>query len=351
MYELILNACSSEEKDCWRSQLSNRIVAESQSGPEDRADALDLLSSLTLDVKPYSTALGVPSRVIRRSSVHRAVTLGPKSDMLHVVIRNTEALRDGRSTSSQMVQRSQSLLTTSNVPTLAPRRIDRIRLERSLSNVWTREFLPYPGMATRRPDHPIRASAQSLMRKLSMASLASSFSRRSASHASITQSRSGDDPRVPTPPNFTSASTGSSTPGRQRVRKARPPAEYHNSMAFLPADFDLQGLLKKRRRMSIDGAMGAPVSWAKSATTPSTPTTPYPNVKIPDFGERAGGMKMEEESSTTYDGGTSSKEDVIPPVRGHMSKPRGLYQQQQPSATITKVSSKLKNQLLKLLRD
>lgn len=78
---------------------------------------------------------------------------------------------------------------------LAPSRGDRARLEALLSDVWTREVLPFPGMTARaRNEHIIRTSAQSMMRKLSVTSITSSFTKRSASFASIT--RNSDDGSV-----------------------------------------------------------------------------------------------------------------------------------------------------------
>lgn len=75
---------------------------------------------------------------------------------------------------------------------LAPSRGDRARLEALLSDVWSREVLPFPGMTTRaRNEHIIRSSAQSMMRKLSVTSITSSFTKRSASLASI--ARNSDD--------------------------------------------------------------------------------------------------------------------------------------------------------------
>lgn len=68
---------------------------------------------------------------------------------------------------------------------LAPPRAERIRLEHLLGDVWTREIIPFPGMAGRaRSEHLVRASASSMMRKLSVASIASNFTKRSGSIAS-----------------------------------------------------------------------------------------------------------------------------------------------------------------------
>lgn len=75
---------------------------------------------------------------------------------------------------------------------LAPSRGDRARLEALLSDVWTRESLPFPGMTVRaRNEHLIRTSAHSVMRKLSVTSITSTFTKRSASLASIP--RGGSD--------------------------------------------------------------------------------------------------------------------------------------------------------------
>jgi hypothetical protein len=84
------------------------------------------------------------------------------------------------------MNRSQSLLTTNRIPVLAPPRAERVRLENLLSDVWTREILPFPGMASRtRSEHLVRASASSMIRKLSVAGIANNFTKRSASYASL----------------------------------------------------------------------------------------------------------------------------------------------------------------------
>lgn len=69
---------------------------------------------------------------------------------------------------------------------LATSRSERIRLESLLADVWTRDFLPFPGMTSRaRSEQLVRASASSMMRKLSVASIASNFTKRSGSMASL----------------------------------------------------------------------------------------------------------------------------------------------------------------------
>lgn len=104
-----------------------------------------------------------------------------------MIIKNTNAFKDiPNSASTTAINRSQSLLTTNRIPVLAPSRADRIRLESLLLDIWTRDVLPFPGMTGRaRSDHPVRSSASSMIRKLSVASITSNFTKRSASIASL----------------------------------------------------------------------------------------------------------------------------------------------------------------------
>lgn len=118
------------------------------------------------------------------------------SELCQVIIKNTNASKDSsQSTSSTSINRSQSLLTTNRIPVLAPSRAERIRLEALLSDVWTRDVLPFPGMASRaRNEHLVRASASSMIRKLSVASIASNFTKRSGSMASLHKAVGEDGP-------------------------------------------------------------------------------------------------------------------------------------------------------------
>lgn len=131
--------------------------------------------------------------IARRLSIHRATTVGLKTPLCHVIVRNTSVEKEALSSSNATISRTQSLLATKGrIPVLAPSRGDRARLEALLSDVWTREVLPFPGMTTRaRNEHLIRTSAQSMIRKLSVTSITSTFTKRSASFASVT--RTSDD--------------------------------------------------------------------------------------------------------------------------------------------------------------
>jgi hypothetical protein len=129
--------------------------------------------------------------VARRISIHRATTVGPNTGLCQVIIKNTNAFKESSSTAH--INRSQSLLTTNRIPIIASTRGERIRLESLLADVWTRDILPYPGMSGRaRSEHLVRASASSMMRKLSVASIASNFTKRSGSVTSLQRTTDDD---------------------------------------------------------------------------------------------------------------------------------------------------------------
>lgn len=139
--------------------------------------------------------------------------MGPKSPLCQVIIKNTSALKDAAtSPTSAAINRSQSLLATNRIPVLAPSRGDRIRLERLLSDVWTRQILPYPGMTGRSSsEHRVRSSASTMMRKLSVASITSNFTKRSGNFASLTSlnrpsEEDHDDARIYNPVNSADSS-------------------------------------------------------------------------------------------------------------------------------------------------
>jgi hypothetical protein len=106
---------------------------------------------------------------------------------------------------------------TNRIPVLAPSRTERIRLEALLSDVWSRDFLPFPGIGGRaRNEHLVRASASSMMRKLSVASITSNFTKRSDSMASLQKAKENDSsvevgahktPQAPTENGFSEVGT------------------------------------------------------------------------------------------------------------------------------------------------
>lgn len=244
MYEMVFTACSAPEKDAWLQRIADKVGAQSQAVAEGAANIFELHSPIVAEMRSIGKAFGKPGSFVRRMSVRRTATVGPMTDLNQVIIKNTQAVKEtleNSSTASLPIERSQTVATPSHVQTLAPRRADRVRLEALLSDVWTKDSLPYPGMTARRTD-PIRASANHVMRKFSMASIASNFStaKRNASYTSINYPRSKED----IPPSE------SSRAGERRRRKhTRPPlVDFHNAPeAFLPEDFDLQDPAKRKR--------------------------------------------------------------------------------------------------------
>ena len=271
LHEIILSACSSEEEEVWKSQLRGRIVCETHDFVEGQPTTQELVSSLTLDIKSLGPVFGHADNLVRRMSVHRAATLGAKTNLTQVIIKNTQAqkpLESPPTFSSGVVTRSQSLLSTDHIPTLAPRRAERVRLENALEEVWTKDVLPFPGMPNKKVENQIRASANSVMRKLSMASIASNFSRHSPSFSSTSNTRSEDSYGS----RAHRRSHGSSRVGPVSDRRPAPTiVDFHTApAAFLPTDFELRDVRPTNRRRRLANRAGG----AERSTERPTPVRP-----------------------------------------------------------------------------
>ncbi|KAI0417506.1 hypothetical protein F5X98DRAFT_374642 [Xylaria grammica] len=190
LYELIMTACSQKEEMEWRTHLANIKPP----GPHEQSSPV-FYSSNSLHIKSLGTVFRKPGSVARRLSIHRATTIGPKSPLCQVILKNTSTVKDTTSANlPSSINRSQSLLTTnSRIPVLAPSQAERARLETLLADVWSRRILPYPGITSRsKNEHRVRSSASTMMRKLSAASLANPFAKRSASTASLSHVEDGE---------------------------------------------------------------------------------------------------------------------------------------------------------------
>ncbi|KAH6642950.1 hypothetical protein C7974DRAFT_431259 [Boeremia exigua] len=271
LHEIILSACSAQEEDVWKTQLRERIMCETRDFVDGQSTMQEIVSSLSLDIKSLGPVFGHADSLVRRMSVHRAVTLGAKTNLTQVIIKNTQAEKPLEATltySPGAMARSQSLLSSSHVPTLAPRRGERIRLETALEEVWTKDMIPFPGMSNRRVENQIRASANSVMRKLSMASIASNFSRRSPSYSSMSNTRSEDS--YGSRAHKTSHGDVRSTHASER-RPAPTVVDFHNApAAFLPTDFELRDTRQLSRRRRLANRAGG----AERSTEKPTPARP-----------------------------------------------------------------------------
>ncbi|KAI9846628.1 MAG: hypothetical protein M1838_001227 [Thelocarpon superellum] len=187
VHELMLSACSSKEETKWTEYIFRALDDDSYE-VGDETNAQDFLSFLCLDSRPIGHAFGHRGTLARRMSIQRTTTVGPKTHQFPVIIKNTHNLleaQDRMPNTSPTIIRSQSHLTAHRIPIVAPKRVERGRIEALLGDVWTRDVLPYPGMGSRPASHPIKVSATSMIRKLSIASLTSNFSRRSGSANNI----------------------------------------------------------------------------------------------------------------------------------------------------------------------
>ena len=125
---------------------------------------------------------------MHRQSIQRAATLNSRKQGCQVIIKNTSSMKqreDLPMTISETVGRSQSFLSPYKIPILAPGRADRQRLEQAMASVWTRDRLPYPGMAGHRRGSLI-TSATNVMRRLSRASTTTTSTTTSATSISCT---------------------------------------------------------------------------------------------------------------------------------------------------------------------
>ncbi|KAL5457901.1 hypothetical protein PMIN06_003622 [Paraphaeosphaeria minitans] len=267
LHEIILSACSSLEEEVWKKQLRQRIVCETHEFVEGQSNMPDMFSSLSLDIKSIGPVFGHADSLVRRMSVHRAATLGSKTHLTQVIIKNTQAQKSPEPPlpfAQTLVTRSQSHLSATHVPTLAPRRAERIRLETALEDVWTKDLLPFPGMGNRRVENQFRASANSVMRKLSMASIASNFSRRSPSFSGVSNTRSEDS---------NSSRVHKMSHGNlrgQNLADRRPaPAvvDFHTApAAFLPNDFELPDTRPSSRRRRLANRASGTERWSEKST-------------------------------------------------------------------------------------
>lgn len=256
-YEILLSACSPNEEHVWKANLA-------QKGDFDNSQDLSIIhhnlsSDLAHDIKPLVGLYVQGQPLPRRISIRRAVTVGPKSQMCQVVLRNTvspeHAPPSNTSTTSIHMSRSHTQITPNHITLLCPRKSERIHLEIAMTDLYTKEALPFPGM--KGSDNPFRASAHSVMRKLSIASITSTFSRRSTSLVSLHSTKSKQ-------PLRTKSSGGNRidkgrAPALHRVEEAvllpsaphvaqsavtlKPAVDFHKTPeAFLPPDFSLRDL-------------------------------------------------------------------------------------------------------------
>lgn len=165
IFEVVVSACSEKEASQWRDHLTQQTTDEKK--PELSETNPFLQRSRTLiAVKPKFSGNMANHRtgMDRRSSSATVLQPYQSTTPVDLIIKGTEAL-PGTGSYNTSLSRSRSLQTDRKTAVLAPKRQDRIRMERRLSRTWTRDIIPYPGM--QRGENMIRTSAESLLRKFS----------------------------------------------------------------------------------------------------------------------------------------------------------------------------------------
>ena len=178
LYEMIFCACTSREEQQWRDELHERS-RESEDEVEMGSLPISGQSMLSLDIKTLGFVFGQPGTLTRRQSIQRAATVSSRRNGHQIIIKKTNSPKENGETPApepECLSRSQSLLSTHRIPVLAPKRTERQRIETAMSDVWTRDRLPFPGMTGNRGSYLIQRSATSVMRKISKASMTTTIS-------------------------------------------------------------------------------------------------------------------------------------------------------------------------------
>lgn len=179
MHEILLSACSKAEEAQWVRGLRGSFRPKhflQLSTMFDESRIFKSFRSLGISFRPFT-----PFSL--RSPAHTRTDSANSSDNCPVILRNTynaQDWHDFRNVSPTIAEKSSRV----NISVLAPKRAERTRLETNIGTIYTKDRLPFPGMHGSKGSQIIRASAGSLVRKLSFASMQATFSRRSASLSS-----------------------------------------------------------------------------------------------------------------------------------------------------------------------
>ena len=180
-------ACTAREEERWKEELSRASKLDGTAPPASDS------TFLAFNPRSLGFIFGQPGSLARRMSAERTAILDNSRACCEVIIRNTHSSREGQDSpkpASASFNRSASLLITSRIPVLCPERVDRVRLEHALEDVWTKDMLPFPGMTIHRMGNFVRVSKKSVMRKLSKASTNTQSDKHSLSCTSL------DDPFI-----------------------------------------------------------------------------------------------------------------------------------------------------------
>lgn len=189
--ELIFSASSATEEKQWKTEIIKSAAALAEAGqaapPEPRTHFF-----LSLNLVPLEPLPDQAPSLARRPSINSLAASRSKSDLQEVYIRKTNYPNSteeaGFQADGQQLGRTKSVQSNRAPAVLAPRRQDRIRLERFISDVYTRDVLPFPGMILAKGD--ILSRTGSLIRRISFHT---GFNRRSSSFSTTCARSIGAD--------------------------------------------------------------------------------------------------------------------------------------------------------------
>ncbi|KAJ5769823.1 uncharacterized protein N7511_001874 [Penicillium nucicola] len=181
-YEFVLSASSAVEEKQWNTEILKASAALVEPGQHGTREA-NKYSFLALRLAPLNRVQYAVSSLARRSSMD-SMSLARRSHVRHVIIKKTHRPRNAEETAAPVEGEIERPLipVSPTAIVFTARRIDRIRLERLIADVYTKDLLPLPGMVLGRGDLFRRGS---IMRRLS---LHTGFTKRSNS---VRTSRSG----------------------------------------------------------------------------------------------------------------------------------------------------------------
>ncbi|KAJ5440596.1 hypothetical protein N7491_003002 [Penicillium cf. griseofulvum] len=188
-YEFVLSASSAVEEKQWNTEIL-KVSATLVETTQPRTWEPGKHSFLALQLVPLDHVQYTVFSMARRSMDLTAISR--KSHVQHVVIKKTHYPRHTEEPVIQAegeIERPKTPVDRSAL-TLTARRIDRIRLERLIAEVYTGDLLPSPGMVLGRGDLFRRGS---IMRRLS---LRPGFTRRSSAEGTFYSRAASTDMRL-----------------------------------------------------------------------------------------------------------------------------------------------------------
>ncbi|KAL4892724.1 hypothetical protein BDV59DRAFT_39480 [Aspergillus ambiguus] len=165
-FELVLSASSANDEKNWKSEFLKSTAFSSET-PKSVALEMKEYNFLSLDLTPLNRVYNPEKLLPRTPSVHSASVPRLDSNLQHVVIKKTHCphhVNQMPRTVEGEIERPKMLSSPALV--LTSRRQDRIRLEKLISCIYTRELLNYPGMTLTRNE--MLFGPAFLMRRLSL---------------------------------------------------------------------------------------------------------------------------------------------------------------------------------------